>query len=105
MKPEPGVVVAVAILRTHVMTDLPTNTVAVEVARSDSVQIDMVALAEKDAAHIVAVQELVIGAIAVKADILDRDVGYAKSIEERKQSGGTGPAFSPEVLDQHLIEL
>src|SRR5439155_685725 len=80
MKTIACVVVTVALLRAHIMADLPTDPVAVEVARRHPPEVDTVALTQKNATHIVTVEHLVVGAVAVEADVLDGDVGHAESV-------------------------
>src|SRR4051794_27558690 len=98
-----GVIATAAVLCSHVVAHLPTDSVAVEVLRYDLSQVDAIALAEEDTADVVTVQELVIHTIAIETYVLDTDVRYSEPIEKRKQRGRAGTFLGPEVLHQHFI--
>src|SRR5262249_3086790 len=99
------VVVTVAVLDMNIVAYLPTDAIAIKTARNHAPQAKAIAFAEENAAHIVAIQELVIGPITVEADVLDGNIRYPESIKERKQRSCGGATASPVVLHQHLVEF
>lgn len=74
MQAQVGVVVAVAILHDDVVTDLPTDTVAIVVASLDAPHRHPITVLQKDAAGIIAVEVIVLFAVTVQRDIFDHAV-------------------------------
>src|SRR5262249_9773278 len=72
---EPLVVVTVAVLDQDVVADLPTDPIAVVIPRDDFADLHIIAILEPDAAGVVAVEEVVVGPVAVEGKVLDDDPG------------------------------
>ncbi len=73
MEAQSGMVVAVAILDADVVTDLPTDAVAMVVPRDDLADRHVRTILEPDASGIVAVEQIVPGLVAVDGEVLDDD--------------------------------
>ena len=94
-----------AILDEHVVANLPTDAVAIVMARRDAADGDPIALQEKDAARVIAIEVLVPGAVAVEDEVFDGDVGDVFTGNNRKQRRDLGAAEPPEILPQTLVEF
>jgi hypothetical protein len=75
MNAQSGVIVAVTILDDHVVTDLKADPVAVVVPGFHLADREAVAILEKDATRVVAVEIFVVLAVPVERKVLDDNVG------------------------------
>ena len=91
MQTQPGVVVAVAVFHHDVVADLPTDAVAVVVAGRHLAHGDAIAILQEDAAGVVAVEVVVVIAIAVQREVLDDDVGDVLAAKDRKEGRQRSP--------------
>ena len=106
MQAQAGVVVALAVLDEHVVADLPGDAVAVVVAGDHAAEGQPAAILGEDAARVVAVEVVVVGAVAVERQVLDRDVRDVLGREQGEEARGGGLALlEPEVLAEGLVEL
>src|SRR5262249_9496168 len=81
------------------------DAVAVVLPRRHLAHGDAVAILKEDAAGVVAVEVVVVLAVAVERQILDDHVGDVLAAEERKEAGGGRVAHLPEVLAEGAVEL
>ena len=95
---------AAAVLDDDIVADLPTEAVAVVIARGDLPDADVVAILQEDAAAIIAVQVIVGGAIAIEREVLDGDLFYAVARKDGKERRASGFAQLPEILAKWPIE-
>ena len=98
MKPQASMVMAVAVLHQDVMTDLPTNAVAVVVARGHFPHRDSVAVLQPDATRVIPIQISVVRFVAVDRDVLKGDVVYVFAAEKREQCFHLGLRHQPNVF-------
>src|SRR6185369_15434204 len=73
MQAQTGMVFRNAVLDEHIMANLPTDAVAVVVARLHTADGDTTAILEKNAAGVVAVEVVVVRLVPVEREILDDD--------------------------------
>src|SRR5262249_20599561 len=105
VQPQAGVVVAVTALDDDVMADLPAEAAAVVVPRGHAPQRHLPAVLQEHAAGVIAVEVLVVLAVAVQRDVLHADVGDLLAAQDREDGGGGRLALQPEVLAQGAVEL
>src|SRR5512139_2517077 len=96
---------AVTILNPDVVTYLPADGIAIEIARSEAAHADAVAFLQEDAANVVSVEEFVRGPVPVERDVLDDDVRNAHAVDQGEERRGGRTLLDPEVLHEHLVEL
>ena len=92
MQAEVRVVVAVAVLDDDVVADLPTDAVAVVVARGDAADGVCGCSPGRKAAGVVAVQIVVVLFVAVEREVLDSDIGGVLAAEDGERAAGGGLA-------------
>ena len=88
MQPQTFMVVAVAILNSHVVAYLPTDTVAVVVPRDHLANRNLLAILHEDTAGVVAVEVFVVTSVAVEREIFDYHTGDVLARQQRKESRG-----------------
>ena len=79
------VVMAVTILNDHIVANLEADSVAVVIASRHSAKCVTIAVLQKDAAAIVAVEVFAVLAIAIERDILNDHIGRVFACQQRKQ--------------------
>src|SRR5205814_2498181 len=94
-----------AILDQHVVADLPTDAVAVVVFRVNAADNNAAAILEKNAAGVVAVEQVIVSLVAVEGEVLDDQIGNVLPTEDWKERGYRGVAELPKILPQRAIEL
>src|SRR5262249_39796203 len=102
---ELGVVLGGAALDEDVVADLPADPVAVVVARDETTEHELVAVLEEEAAAVVAVEVLVLLAVAVQRQVFDGGVGDVLPGDEGEDGHGDGVAQAPEVVTQGAVEF
>ena len=102
---QPRVIVAVTVLDRHVVADLPTDAVAVVIPRRDLPDQHVAHVLQEDAATVVAVEVLVVLAVAVERELLDDEVLRLFARHEREERRAGRVARRPEVLPQGAIQF
>ncbi len=105
MQTQVGVVVRMTVLDQHVVTNLPTDPVAVVVPSLDTIHHDPVAVLQENAAAVVPVQIGVLLQVPVQSDVPDRNVVDMVAGNQREQRGQCRFAREPEVLAQGPVQL
>src|SRR5262249_56237653 len=85
--------------------DLPAGPVAVVVAGAQTTEHELVAVLEEEAAAVVAVEVLVLLAVAVQRQVFDGGVGDVLPGDEGEDGHGDGVAQAPEVVTQGAVEF
>src|SRR5262245_1350201 len=94
-----------AILDSHVVGNLPANSVAVVVAGRHAANDDAIAILQKDATRMVAVQIVIVLLVAIEREIFDDHVTNIFTTEDRIQRGARAVAHEPEIFAQRPVEL
>ena len=84
MQAQVCVVVAVAVLHDHIMTDLPADAVTIIVVRSQPSHLNVVAILQPDTASVIAVEVCVILAIAIEGKVFNNNILDVLATEKRK---------------------
>src|SRR5262249_24876695 len=88
-----------------VVADLPTDAVAVVVARDYAADRKALTVLEEKAAGIVAVEIAVVLAIAIQGNVFDGDIADVLSGDDREKTGDSGVVDAPEVVAQRPVQL
>src|SRR5262245_65679247 len=94
-----------AILDSHVVGNLPANSVAVVVAGRHAANDDAIAILQKDATRMVAVQIVIVLLVAIEREIFADHVTNIFTTEDRIQRGARAVAHEPESLAQRPVYL
>src|ERR1043165_3567707 len=105
MQSEAAMILRNAILHQYVVANLPTDAVAVVVLGVHAADRDEVAVLEKNAASVVAVEVVVVLAIAVECEVLDLDVGNELAAEDGKKRRDGRVAKPPEIFAQWPVDV
>src|SRR5262249_34827454 len=103
MQTELGVVFGRAILDKHIVANLPAYAVAVVVAGGNVAYFDAVAVLEKQATPVVAIEVLILRPIAIESEVLDRHVAHVFAGDQWKNGHCDGIAELPKVVPQRPI--
>ena len=82
-----------------------SDSVAIIVARRYASDDVAIAILQEDAAAVIAVEVLIVLAIAVEREVLDHDVGRSFARQQRKQRGARRFARQPEIFPQPVAQL
>lgn len=105
MDSEVGVIVRVAVFDGNVVADLKADSVTVVVAGFEIANRVSIAVLQKDAAAVVAVQVGRVFSITVEGQILDRDVGGVFAGEEWKQGRARRLTAEPQILSEAVTQF